>query len=111
MEKKQETWGWFNLKYELAEMIVPKLETYQTEYSKKGMSIPNWLLNEPKSEYSDSEIKELQTKWESELIHMTMAFKQILNFKTGKDQTMNYDEEFIQKGLNKFAKHFQHFWD
>ena len=27
MEKGTEEWGWYNLKYDLAESIIPKLET------------------------------------------------------------------------------------
>ena len=111
MEKATEEWGWYNLKYDLSESIIPKLETYLVEYSKGGMSIPIWLLNEPKNEYSDTDINNLVTLWKSEINHMLQAFKQILNYKTGEDDNMDYDEIFIQEGLNKFAKHFQHFWD
>jgi len=111
MVKQTEAWGWYNLKYDLSESIIPKLETYLVEYSKGGMSIPIWLLNEPKNEYSDTDINNLVTLWKSEINHMLQAFKQILNYKTGEDDNMDYDEIFIQEGLNKFAKHFQHFWD
>ena len=111
MGKEEESCGWYNLKYDLAETIIPKLETYLNEYSKGGMSIPSWLLSKSKDEFSDSEIDELVTKWKSEVNHMIDAFKQILNYKTGENENMNYDEDFIQDGLNKFAKHFQHFWD
>lgn len=111
MEKDIVSWKWYNLKYDLAELIIPKLETYLTEYSKEGMSIPSWLLNTPKDKYSDSEIDKLITQWKLEIIHMIKAFKQILNYKTGEDENIGYDEIFIQEGLNKFAKHFQHFWD
>ena len=111
MEKEIKSWDWYNLKYDLAELIIPKLETYLIEYSKGGMSIPSWLLNESKDKFSDSEIDQLVTQWKSEVNHMIEAFKQILNYKTDEDENMDYDEAFIQDGLNKFAKHFQHFWD
>ncbi len=111
MEKRTKEWGWYNLKYDLAESIIPKLETYLIEYSKGGMSIPSWLLNEPKDEYSDFETDKLVHQWKSEVNHMIEAFKQVLNYKTGDYENIDYNETFIQDGLNKFAKHFQHFWD
>ncbi len=111
MEKKTEAWGWYNLKYDLAKSIIPKLETYLIEYSKGGMSIPSWVSNESKDNYSDYEINDLVTQWKSEVNHMIEAFKQILAYKTDEDEDINYDENSIQEGLDKFAKHFQHFWD
>ena len=111
MKKVTESWSWCSIKYDLAETIIPKLENYLSEYSKGGMSIPSWLLSEPQDKFSDLEINELVNQWEIEVNHMIEAFKQILNYKTGDDESMSYDEDFIQDGLNKFAKHFQHFWD
>lgn len=40
MGEKEKSWGWYNLKYDLAETIIPKLETYLNEFSNGGMSIP-----------------------------------------------------------------------
>ena len=111
MEKEIGSWGWYDLKYELAELIIPKLEVYLTEYSKGGMSIPTCLLDAPQDEFSDSEIDKLVTLWKSELNHMIGAFKQILNYKTAEDEKIDYDEAYIQDGLNKFAKYFQDLLD
>ena len=111
MKKESEAWGQYNLKYDLAEIIIPKLETYLIEYSKGGTSLPTWLLKEPKDSYSDLETVRLITQWKSEVNHMIQAFKQILNYKTNENENMGYDETYIQEGLSKFARHFQHFWD
>ena len=111
MEKENPEYEWYNLKYQLAEFIIPKLEMYKTQYIKEGMCIPDWVIDKKQKTYSESEIQELNMKWHSELDHMILAFKQILNYNTGEDPKMGYDAEFIQDGLNKFAQYFQHFWD
>lgn len=111
MQEDIESWGWYNLKYDLAEVIIPKLESYLGGYLNTGVALPVWILDEPRSEFSDSEEYKLRAKWLDEVRHMISAFKQILNYKTDEDENMPYDEEFIQDGLNKFAKYFLHFWD
>jgi len=100
---------WFNLKYDLAELIIPKLEQYKTGYLKEGMSIPSWLLSEKKESYSDIEIEELSKRWIMEIDKMIYGFKGVLDYKL--NYNIDYDEDKIQEGLNIFAKHFQDFWD
>ncbi len=112
MSKEIDQWSWGDLKYDLAETIIPKLENYLNEYSSKGFSIPTWLLKDQKEHYSDSEINELVSQWKSEVKHMIDAFKQILyNGPGGEFEDMEYDEKYIQEGLDKFAKYFLHLWD
>ena len=111
MVKETDQWSWGNLKYDLAESIIPKLENYLVEYSKNGYSIPTWLENEQKEHYSDSEINDLTSKWKIEVKHMIDSFKLVLNPAIDQNGNMEYDENYIQDGLNKFAKYFQHLWD
>ena len=106
-KKKEEEWSWYALKYDLVEFIIPKLERYKREFQKEGVTIPNWVLK--KEEEITEEV--LIAKWIEELDLMINAFEQILNYTTGNDERMDYDEAFIQRGLNKFAQYFQHFWD
>lgn len=105
------TWGWYNLKYELAESIIPKLENYKKGYLKEGQCIANWVLEIKKESYSETEIQELQILWIEEIDKMLLAFRQILNYKTGDDENIGYDEDKIQKGLHSFGIYFQHLWD
>ena len=105
------TWPWYELKYDLAETILPKLERYKTKYAKEGVSAPTWLTGQPLEALSEQEITGLQQSWKEELQHMVNAFRQILNHKTSEDQSIGYDEQYIQEGLDKFSKYFQHFWD
>lgn len=111
LKMEDNSWGWYSLKYDLAESILPKLENYKKGYLKEGMCIPDWVLKKKKETYSEKEIKELQILWIKEIDKMLLAFRQILNYKTGEDENIGYDEDQIQKGLDSFAKHFQHFWD
>lgn len=108
---KKESWGWFDLKYDLAELIIPKLENYKKRYIDEGMSIPSWMLDEELDSYSKEQIQDLKEKWINELDNMLHSFNQILNYKLRKDSVIGFDEVAIQIGLNSFSKYFQHFWD
>ena len=103
--------NWYNIKYELADLIIPKLEAYRQGYINEGISIPNWLLNLEKESFSPKEEMELKRRWIAELDKMILAFKQISNYATLEDSKLGYDESVIQEGLDSFGKYFQHFWD
>ena len=102
----EDTWQWYDLKCDLAEIIIPKLENYKKEYNQKGMSIPTWVLEDRnRSDFTEEELVELNKKWNLELDYMILAFKKVI------DPELDDDPEFIQEGLNKFAKYFLDFWD
>ena len=98
------------MKYELAELIIPRLENYKDNYNKKGVSIPTWVNDTDSFDFSENEINEMRSKWNSELDKMLTAFKLVLNYNT-LENNRGYDEKIVQEGLNSFAKYFQHFWD
>ena len=106
-----ETREWFDLKYDLAASIIPKLEGYKKGFIEEGVCIPDWLLDEKKSSYSEKEVNELNELWVKEIDKMLLGFKQILNYNTQRNKSIGYDEVVIQAGLDSFAKNFLHFWD
>ncbi len=102
---------WYDLKYELAEIISTKLSDYKENFNKEGMSIPTWVdANNPKEKYTDEEVKELSKLWNNELDYMINSFKQILEYNS-KQQTTSFNESHVQDGLDKFSKHFLSLWD
>ena len=105
--RKPDAWGWYQLKNDLAELIIPKLEAYRKGYNEDGMCIASWVLsdNEKKEHYTEEDQNRLKKIWLGEIDHMLMAFRGILDYELG------LDDEYIQQGIDKFAKHFQHFWD
>ena len=112
-EEDKEQWTWYEAKYEMAEFIIDRLENYKTNYNKKGHSLPCWILDESerKQVYTDQEELELIEEWNKALDHMILAFKQLLNYTLDFDEELEYDEAYIQEGLNKFSKYYLHFWD
>ena len=106
-------WSWSDTKYELAEFILEKLENYKDRYNKDGYAIPHWVVDsyEENSNYSEDDIQYLKECWNQEIDEMILTFKQILNYTLGFDEKLGYDEGKIQKGLDKFAKYYLHFWD
>ena len=108
---KEEQWKWYDSKYEMAEFLLEKLTNYKESFNKSGYAIPNWIAeNEGKKDsYTEGEIEHLKLFWNKEIDMMITAFKQILNYKLGFDEDLEYNENEIQQGLNAFAKHFLHF--
>ena len=102
---------WYNLKYSIAEFMIPKLEEYKREFIASGICIPTWVSTEFQEPYSDQDLKSLNDLWIAELDTMILAFKMVLNYHTDKDESIPYNEDRIQEGLNIFAKHYQRLWD
>ncbi|CAL2092912.1 hypothetical protein [Tenacibaculum sp. 190524A05c] len=111
--KEKDEWSWYETKYELAEIILNKLKLYKENYNKNGYSLPIWILNEEdkKESYSEQDEIKLKIQWNKELDIMINSFSQILNYTLQFDENLEYNEEKIQQGLNKFAKYYLHFWD
>jgi hypothetical protein len=109
----QQEWNWYETKYEMAEFILNRLENYKANYNKNGHSLPEWVLDDAhkKTSYSKEDEIKLTTIWNDELDVMITSFKQILNYTLQFDENLEYDEEKIQNGLNKFSKYFMHLWD
>ncbi|CAL2056526.1 hypothetical protein [Tenacibaculum sp. 190524A05c] len=111
--KEKDEWSWYETKYELAEIILNKLKLYKENYNKNGYYLPIWILNEEdkKESYSEQDEIKLKIQWNKELDIMINSFSQILNYTLQFDENLEYNEEKIQQGLNKFAKYYLHFWD
>ncbi len=110
-ENELDQYPWYQLKYGIAEFLVPKLEEYKARYAEEGVSIPTWLALDAKDSYSDVENNDLRDAWLMELNKMILAFKMVLNSSTGEDPALGYDEDIIQLGVESFSKHYQHLWD
>ncbi|AUC13852.1 hypothetical protein BTO06_01205 [Tenacibaculum sp. SZ-18] len=110
---KNNQWAWYEVKYEMAEFILSRLEDYKENYNIRGYSLPDWILDvsEKKDSYSDKDELELKHAWNKELDKMIDAFKQLLNYTLQFDKELEYNEEKIQEGLNKFSKYYLHLWD
>lgn len=102
---------WYQLKYGIAEFLIPKLEEYKENFAEHGMCIPTWLTLDTKDIYSDDEVSELRAAWLAEIDKMIMSFRMVLNYNTGEEPALGYDEDTIQEGLDSFARHYQHLWD
>ena len=113
MNPKKKEWLWYEAKYEMAEFILGRLENYKEQYNKNGRSLPDWILadSDKKSIYTDKEESDLIMAWNKELDFMIEAFSQVLNYTLAFDKSLEYDEDKIQEGLNKFSKYYLHFWD
>lgn len=112
-EDKNDRWTWYQAKYEMAEFILGRLENYKENYNKNGNALPEWILDDSdkKESYSDQDENELKIHWNKELDQMIDAFSQILNYTLQFDEQLEYDEEKIQEGLDKFSKYYLHSWD
>lgn len=108
---KTSDYPWYQLKYGIAELLIPKLEEYKTNFAIQGVCIPTWLTLDAKDTYSDQEVNELRTTWLAEIDKMILSFRMVLNYSTGEDPALGYDEETIQEGVESFARHYQHLWD
>ena len=111
MMDKFEEHPWYNLKYSIAEFLIPRLEEYKLKFIESGVSIPTWVSSDMKEPFSDEDIEKLNSIWISDLDLMIQSFKLVLNYKYNQDEIIPYDRRDIQKGIDLFARHYQHFWD
>ncbi len=103
--------SWYNLKYSIAEFMIPKLEEYRCQFISSGVSIPNWVSEEFKEPYSDEDIETLNRLWVADLEKMIFSFKMVLNYNASNNESIPYNERKIQEGVELFAKYYQHLWD
>ena len=101
---------WYQLKYSIAEFMIPKLEEYKHNFIESGKSIPTWVGEISKEEYSEQEINLLTEEWLQKLDEMIISFKMVLNYATGDDSNIAYNEDTIQQGLDLFARYYQNLW-
>ncbi len=106
-----EEYPWYQLKYSIAEFMIPKLEDYKNNYQKTGMSIPSLIEKDESRDFSDEKITRLRKDWLSKLEVMIVSFKMVLNYNAGDNPDIPYDEDLIQEGLELFAKYYQDLWD
>ncbi|MGE8525348.1 hypothetical protein [Chryseobacterium rhizosphaerae] len=107
----------WDLKYSIAEFIVPRLEEYKNEVENDNiMSIPLWIEehNLPftltqNREYSEEEIILINKEWAIILQKIIFSFKSLLISKN----EMKFEE--LQKrqneGMQLFAKYYFNLWD
>lgn len=111
MVEELEEYPWYNLKYSIAEFMIPKLEEYKHQFISSGACIPNWVSDEFREPYSDSDVETLNKLWVSDLEKMIRSFKMVLNQNTDENESILYNESEIQKGIALFAKYYQNLWD
>ncbi len=105
--------NWYDAKSEISEFLILKLTNYKNGYNKDGYAIPNWVSDDRINniEYTKEEIESLKLIWNDELDKMINSFTQILKSSVRKEDNKENSEEYVQEGLNSFAKYFQHLWD
>ncbi|MBP2619730.1 hypothetical protein [Chryseobacterium jejuense] len=107
----------WDLKYSIAEFIVPKLEAYKSEVENDNiMSIPLWIeeYNLPFTldqniEYSEEEISLINKEWVIILEKIIFSFKSLLI----PPNEMDFDElqKIQNEGMLLFAKYYFNLWD
>lgn len=97
--------NWYNLKYEIADFLIPKLTNYKQKFADEGMCIPTWLEEKEFGDgnLSDAEVHDLNQKWISILKEIILAFQLV--------QDGAVSDSRVTRGLNLFAKYYVHFWD
>jgi hypothetical protein len=112
-----ENWEKWDLKYSIAEFIVPRLEAYKNEVENNNiMSIPLWIEDhnlpfvlKQNTEFSQEEINLINKAWADILKKILFAFKSLL------DPKSELSSEELQKmqneGMQLFAKYYFNLWD
>lgn len=111
MVNKVEKHSWYNLKYSIAEFMIPKLEEYKFNFIESGVAIPTWVSDDFKEPYSDEDIENLNKIWISDLDKMIHSFKLVLNCDVTEYNYIPSDECSIQEGIDLFARYYKHLWD
>ena len=112
-----ENWEKWDLKYSIAEFIIPRLEAYKNAVENDNiMSIPIWIedhnlpfILDHNKEYSEEEISLINKEWAKILQKILFSFKSLLI----PNNEMNFEE--LQKkqheGMQLFAKYYFNLWD
>ncbi len=110
-EEETGKWGWYDLKYEIAELLIPRLTQYKAKFLQEGVAIPNWVLSQEDKAYTPELSNKATQLWIEEIDKMILSFKLILHYRTRPEQMLEYDQAIVQAGLDAFAKYYLHFWD
>lgn len=110
-------WEKWDLKYSIAEFIVPRIEAYKNEVENNNIiSIPLWIedhnlpfILDQNKEYSEEEINLINIEWAKILQKILFSFKSLLE----PQNEINFEElEKMQKeGMRLFAKYYFNLWD
>ncbi|OCA67919.1 hypothetical protein BBI01_20730 [Chryseobacterium artocarpi] len=112
-----ENWEKWDLKYSIAEFVVPRLEAYKKEVENDNiMSIPLWIedhnlpfILDQNREYLKEEISLINKEWASILQKMISSFTTLL---TANDEISFEELQKIQnEGMQLFAKYYFNLWD
>lgn len=112
-----ENWEKWDLKYSIAEFVLPRLETYKKEVENDNiMSIPLWIedhnlpfILDQNREYSKEEISLINKECANILQKMISSFKTLLipNNEISFEELQNIQNE----GMQLFAKYYFNLWD
>ena len=95
----------------LTDYILPRIKAFR-KMERHGYPIFEALGREDAA--SDEEWKEIEERnlanWENILVDIENAFQLLKNGGCGHDRT-DAQHEIITKGLELFAKHYEHLWD
>ncbi|PKF73283.1 hypothetical protein [Chryseobacterium sp. PMSZPI] len=107
----------WDLKYSIAEFIVPRLEAYKNEVENNNiMSIPLWIEEhnlpftlDHNKEYSEEEISLINKEWAIILHKIIFSFKSLLI----PQNEINFEElqKIQNEGMQLFAKYYFNLWD
>ncbi len=107
----------WDLKYSIAEFIVPRLEAYKSEVENDNiMCIPLWIedhnlpfILDQNREYSDEELSLINKEWALILQKIIFSFKSLLM----PQNEMNFEElkKRQNEGMQLFAKYYFNLWD
>ncbi len=112
-----ENWEKWNLKYSIAEFIVPRLEAYKNEVENNNIiSIPLWIedhnlpfILDQNKEYSQEEIILINKAWARILERILFSFKSLLDHQN--DIKFNELQKMQYEGMQLFAKYYFNLWD
>ncbi|MBB6369655.1 hypothetical protein [Chryseobacterium shigense] len=112
-----ENWEKWDLKYSIAEFIVPRLEAYKNEVENDNiMSIPLWIedhslpfILDQNRGYSKEEVSLINKEWTIILQKMIFSFKSLLI----SQNEINFEElrRRQNEGMQLFAKYYLNLWD
>jgi hypothetical protein len=112
-----ENWEKWDLKYSIAEFVVPRLEAYKKEVENDNiMSIPLWIedhnlpfILDQNKEYSKEEISLINKEWAIILQKMICSFKSLLI--PNNEITFEESQKIQNEGIQLFSKYYFNLWD